>query len=184
MEINSMDYLEILNKYGYASSDSIIDRIQHCDFANEVEVDDIINSIVLWKINRQVKLDKDLIIKINKLPCDRVELVDEYEFEIREILLSLLKTKGIKIAMASTILKMFKPLAFPIIDQRAYRVIYGKDFPVYYGESSYNKYVDLYIQYIKECSIFQKTNCPDIPFNKIDELLYQIDIENGNKIRY
>lgn len=179
-----MDYNEILNKYDYASPDSIIDRIQHCDFDNEMEAGDIINSIVLWKINRQVKLDINLITKIKNLPCDNVEIVYKYKIEICDILLSLLKTNGVKIAMASTILKMFKPLAFPIIDQRAYRVIYGKDFPRYYGESSFSKYIDLYMQYINDCLDYQQTKCPNIPFNKIDELLYQIDIENGNKIRY
>ncbi len=179
-----MEYLDILNKYGYSSSDSIVDRIRHCDFTNEIEADDIINSIVLWKLNRQVKIDHNLILKIKNLNCEDVNSLDKYECEIREIVLALLKTKGIKIAMASTILKMFKPVVFPIIDQRAYRVIYGKDFPIYYGENSYNKYVDLYFQYIKDCCIFQRTKCPNIPFNKIDELLYQIDIENGNKIRY
>lgn len=179
-----MNYLEILNKYQYASSDSIIERIGHCDFTNEVEADDIINSIVLWKIDRQVKLDKTLILRIKNLSCDKVEQIEQHKNEVRDILLSLLKTNGIKIAMASTILKMFKPYAFPIIDQRAYRVIYNRDFPMYYGKSSHNKYIDLYLQYIKDCSFFQQTSCPNIPFDKMDALLYQIDIENGNKIRY
>lgn len=179
-----MNYNEILNKYDYASSDSIIDRIQRCNFDNETEADDIINSIVLWKINRQVKLDMNLITKIKNLPCNKVEMINKYHTEIQDILLALLKSNGVRIAMASTILKMFKPLAFPIIDQRAYRVIYGKDLPSYYGESGFSKYIDLYIQYINDCRDYQQKRCPNIPFNRIDELLYQIDIENGNKVRY
>ncbi len=179
-----MDYSEILNKYDYASYDNIIDRVRHCDFSNEQEADDIINSIVLWKINRQVKMDHSLIIKINNLDCDNVHSLDKHDNEIRNILFAMLHTGGVRIAMASTILKMFKPLLFPILDQRAYRVIYGRDFPNYYGEVGVARYIELYMQYIKDCHEFRQANCPDIPFNKIDELLYQMDIENGNKIKY
>ena len=40
-----------------------------------------------------------------------------------EILTSLLKTKGVQLAMASTILRFRNPNIFQIIDQRVYRVI-------------------------------------------------------------
>lgn len=40
-----------------------------------------------------------------------------------EILTSLLKTKGVQLAMASTILGFRNPNIFQIIDQRVYRVI-------------------------------------------------------------
>ena len=178
-----MNYSEILKKYSYANYNEITKRINYCDFCNEAENADIINSIVLWKINRQVKIENSLIIKIKNLQYDKVKFLDKYEAEIREILKALLEMKGVRIAMASTILKMFKPFAFPIIDQRAYRTIYNNDFPNFFGKDKHVKYIDLYIQYIKDCYKFNQNNCPNIAFDKIDQLLYQIDIENGNKIK-
>lgn len=178
-----MNYNEILEKYSYSNYNEITERINECDFCNEIENADIINSIVLWKVNRQVKIENSLIVKIKNLQCNKVELLDNCEAEIREILNALLETKGVRIAMASTILKMFKPFTFPIIDQRAYRTIYKNNFPDYSGKDKHSKYIDLYIQYIKDCYKFNQNNCPDIAFDRIDQLLYQIDIENGNTIK-
>lgn len=179
-----MNYDEILKQYSYANYNEITERINECEFCNETENADIINSIVLWKVNRQVKIDNNLIIRIKNLQFDKVELLENYEGEIREILKALLETQGIQIAMASNILKMFKPFAFPIIDQRAFRTIYSKDLPNFYGKDKYSKYIDLYIQYIKDCYTFNVNNCPEITFNKMDELLYQIDKVNKNKVKY
>lgn len=134
-----MNYNEILKKYSYANYNEITERINECDFCNETENADIINSIVLWKINRQVKVENSLIVKIKNLQCYKVELLDIYEAEIREILKVLLEMKGVRIAIASTILKMFKPLAFPIIDQRAYRTIYNNDLPTFSGKDKNSK---------------------------------------------
>ena len=101
-----------------------------------------------------------------------------------EFVFDLLEIKGVKIAMASTILKMFYPDSFPIIDQRAYRELNGEDLPEYYGATANRKYADLYFQYILDCHIYNQSVCPNINFDDIDKVLYQLDLEKGNKVKY
>ena len=120
-----MDYKEVLNRYTYAGDKEIIERIKNSSAENERENSDIINSIVLWKINRQVNVDTELFLSIKKLNISH-DLFKAKEKEVESVVMGLLKTTGIKIAMASTILKMFYPETFPIIDQRAYRELYKK----------------------------------------------------------
>ena len=96
----------------------------------------------------------------------------------------MLQVKGVKIAMASTILKMFFPETFPIIDQRAYRELYGKELPTFYGKNANKKYVELYIKYIKDCYSYNEKVCPNIKFEDVDKVLYQLDLEKGYKVKY
>ena len=95
-----------------------------------------------------------------------------------------MQVKGVKIAMASTILKMFYPETFPIIDQRAYRELSGEDLPDYFGVSANQKYAELYFHYILDCHTYNKNICPNIKFDDIDKVLYQLDLEKGNKVNY
>lgn len=100
-----------------------------------------------------------------------------HEEEIKKVFEGLLKTTGISVAMASTILNMFMPNAFPIIDKRAYRVIYCEEMSTNINPEGYLKYVEkVYDFYDKRC---QKI----INFSDIDKVLYQIDIENGNIVK-
>ena len=144
---------------------------------------DIINSIVLWKINRQVDIGTKLFIAIKNLNIVP-STIESDEKDIKKIVCDLLQVKGVKIAMASTILKMFHPETFPIIDQRAYRELMGEDLPDYYGVSANRKYAELYFQYIIECHSYNKNVCPNIKFDDIDKVLYQLDLEKGNKVKY
>ena len=50
------DYKEVLKKYTYPGDKEIIERISKCSGTDERENRDIINSIVLWKVNRQVNI--------------------------------------------------------------------------------------------------------------------------------
>ena len=79
---------------------------------------------------------------------------------------------------------MFYPDSFPIIDQRAYRELNGEDLPDYYGASANQRYADLYFQYILDCHVYNKSVCPNINFDDIDKVLYQLDLEMGNKVKY
>ena len=174
---------EVLKRYAYADDEEIINRIKNCTGKDERENRDIINSIVLWKINRQVDIGIELFIAIktlNILPSN----IKTNEKEIKKIVFDLLEVKGVKIAMASTILKMFYPDSFPIIDQRAYRELNGEDLPDYYGASANQRYADLYFQYILDCHVYNKSVCPNINFDDIDKVLYQLDLEKGNKVKY
>lgn len=193
---------KILSKYNY-SWDGIVERIQNASFTNEQENADIINSIVLWKINRQVTIDNALIMNIRNFSKKLTSIKDIIgnngnKDELKKLLTEMLKCHGIRIAMASTILKMFNPNVFPIIDQRAYRAVsvllsvWPNVFPINdqqaYRDATQNdlkvgnvdKDVENYIDYIGQVEKCRKKNCPKIEFSKMDAFLYQIDIENGN----
>ena len=62
-----MDFNNILERYSYADDQEIIERIKNSSGENERENRDIINSIVLWKINRQVNVDTELFASLKKL---------------------------------------------------------------------------------------------------------------------
>ena len=174
---------EVLKRYAYANDEEIINRIKNCTGKDERENRDIINSIVLWKINRQVDIGLELFIAIKNLNIVPSAIKTD-EYEIKKIICDLLQVKGVKIAMASTILKMFYPETFPIIDQRAYRELSGEDLPDYFGVSANQKYAELYFQYILDCHTYNKNICPNIKFDDIDKVLYQLDLEKGNKVKY
>jgi hypothetical protein len=178
-----MSFIEILQRYSYADDKNIIERIKSCSGKNERENRDIINSIVLWKINRQVDIGVELFNAFKKINVTFLSF-ETKEREIKAIIFDLLQVKGIKIAMASTILKMFYPEVFPIVDQRAYRELMGKELPVFYGASSTQKFVDLYYQYVKDCHTYNKNICPEIKFENVDKVLYQLDLEKGYKVKY
>ena len=58
---------EVLKRYAYADDEEIINRIKNCSGKDERENRDIINSIVLWKINRQVDIGTEIFIAIKNL---------------------------------------------------------------------------------------------------------------------
>ena len=174
---------EILQRYNYSSDKEIIERISNCSGENERENRDIINSIVLWKINREVNIGNELFNVIKNLKVDNFNFLYKTA-EIKKIIIDLLNVNGVKIAMASTILKMFYPNVFPIIDQRAYRELIGKEMPTFYGIKANKKYMEMYYKYINDCHEYNKTICPEIDFTDVDKLLYQLDLEKGNKVKY
>lgn len=64
---------------------------------------DIINNIILWKVNRYAKIDNEALLLINRIDREDNELNIELT---TKILLKLLdkKQRGIRLPMASTIL--------------------------------------------------------------------------------
>lgn len=167
-----------LDDYKYASCNDIIERIKNCNFKNQRENADIINEIVLWKINRQTFVANDLILDIKKLSNDLTDYnkVATYKAKIKETYNKLINSKGVSAAMASTILKMFMPEALPIIDQRAYREIYkGEEMPAKINGVEYLKYVDRVIEQFKEER--------GVNFSDMDKVLYQRDKAKGNSVK-
>tara|TARA_B110000208_G_scaffold8792_1_gene11319 strand:- start:95 stop:358 length:264 start_codon:yes stop_codon:yes gene_type:complete len=66
-------------------------------------------------------IDKSLIELINSVNKDETKIdIDN----TKQILKGLLKTNGVQLGMASTILRYRNPNIYQIIDQRIYRVIY------------------------------------------------------------
>ena len=140
---------------------------------------ELLNEIVLWKVNRYALFNSTLINEINTNSSWKV-LNEE---KTHEILTSLLKTKGVQLAMASTILRFRNPNIFQIIDQRAYRVIEGSPLKLSQinetsRDTTINKQIKIYIDYLKKI----KKECKklDIDFDDADRVLYIID-KNINK---
>ncbi len=129
---------------------------------------DIINEIVLWKVNRYAALDIDTINLIN-----RIKKTDkEINLELTEaILLKLLRQKGIRLAMASTILRFKNPTIYQIIDQRVYRFIYGNDLE--YSVTNITEQIKIYLAYL--INLRDKSNQHSIKFENADRVFYSMD---------
>jgi hypothetical protein len=139
----------------------------------------LINEIVLWKVNRYAHLSEELMSELNdsRLRGDTLDVGFT-----REILRKLLLVDGVRLAMASTILRFRNPQLYQIFDQRAYRFAYGQavEQTTYAkGEKYLERQVDLYMDYLsklRDISIQYR-----IDFETIDRLFYLKDIEMNDK---
>ena len=174
-----MNYQEILSHFTYDDSTDIRNRAAVAEAGDYRENRDIINEIVLWKMNRRPQVTEELIdaifsLKEIKTPLQALE--DEKTAQVIEKLLQM------QLPMASTVLHFYYPEVFPIIDQRAYRELYAMDYPK--TMTKIPMLTELYLKYIKDCWEYQQEKCPEIAFSKIDKVLYQLDKEKGNKVIY
>lgn len=128
---------------------------------------DIINEIVLWKVNRYVGLSESAIELLNKIDIQSREIDEVFT---RSILNALLNSKGIRLPMASTILRFKNPDVYQIIDQRVYRFLYGHT--VKYPRKQ-NEISTLYIDYLRDLKL--KCEEHSIPFRYADRILYLAD---------
>jgi hypothetical protein len=103
----------------------------------------IVNEIVLWKVARFANIDPSVFKLINAIePLSRELDVSQ----TTELLQSLLKTKGIGLPMASTILRFKNPNIYQIIDQRVYRFIYpGQSLKLVKSAKNIPIYINLYL---------------------------------------
>ena len=177
-----MNYEEILSRFTYEDEAGIMERIALADNANYRENKDIINQIILWKMNRTPEIDNELIDMIYGLNDMKTPVMAVESEKVKRTVEKLLRTKGMKLPMASTVLHFYFPDVYPIIDQRAYRELYGEEYPRYVGKIEIM--VEVYMKYIADTYHYQQENCPDIPFAKIDKVLYQLDKEKGYKVVY
>lgn len=176
-------YEEALKNYAYDHGDKISACIKNNKKIEEQQ--DIINKIILWKINRQAEPKVSVLEKL--VHVHEIQLNDlctnkkETEDRVKDLLISLIETKGIRLPMASTILHFYNPETFPIIDQRAYRELYEKEAPRFTEDNS----CDIYVKYIKDCYKYWEDNCKcvGIEFSDIDKILYQLDKNNKKPVR-
>lgn len=138
--------------------------------------------IVLWKLSRYPYLQPEIFGELKEIAT----LGPKEHREAEPILRKLLASPGIRLPMASTILRFLNPTVFQIIDDRAYRVlrpgeplypdkpVSGKRFEKYLVNSTaiYFEYLDTLHEVVSE----------KLPFELADRILYQLDIELGNKI--
>ena len=76
---------------------------------------ELLDQIVLWKLNRYVSLDSALLGSLNELKALRMGEHRKGEL----VLLDLLATHGVDLLMASTLLRFRNPGVFQIIDRAA-----------------------------------------------------------------
>ena len=141
----------------------------------------IINEIVLWKVNRYALIESETLKLLNRIKKEDKVLDKELT---REILFELLGKghKGIRLAMASTILRFKNPNIYQIMDQRVYRFIFGKDLK--YSLTNIEEQVELYFEYLEKLKEVCEKN--KIDFREADIILYMMDKKHndGKKLKY
>lgn len=128
---------------------------------------DIINEIVLWKVNRYALLESEVLTLLNQVDGKSVNVDTELQ---KNVLRALLACKGISLPMTSTILRFKNPNVFQILDQRVYRYIYGEE--VKYS----TKIENLVIMYFEYLDTLRKAcHTHDVAFRDADRILYMLD---------
>jgi hypothetical protein len=140
-----------------------LDDVAHKEFDQS-----LINEIVLWKVNRYALLSPVTLTALNQL----VSLKEGKHKEAESTLIALLRERGVDLPTASTFLRFRNPKVFQIIDRRAYRALYGEDYPLH-GESSIDKKVGTYFKYLDRLVVFAKDKRVD--FEILDRVLYVFD---------
>jgi hypothetical protein len=134
---------------------------------------EIINEIVLWKVNRYADIDDETLKLLNDIDPKSTKIDIE---KTKIVLKTLLQIKGIQLPMASTILRFKNKNIYQIIDQRVYRIIY-KDkklkLKTHPEGKNLNDQIDLYIQYLKDLTEVCKHL--NIAFDKSDRILFMAD---------
>jgi len=178
--IEKRDPAEVLSEWDYdekfaGSFDK--ERIFSDVINNKEDFEKILYEIVLWKVNRRIIVEKEEEIKKKLYSISE----NAPEKEATQSLIEDLVGKdniGIGLPMASTIIHFFSRGQLPILDQRAYRVVYDNE-PKYKGDIG-----ELYWNYYQKCKDYyteHQLKEKGIDFVEIDKYLYQVDKLNNNK---
>ena len=169
----SQEKLKAFEKEKFAYQQRLSEKLDSLDGDfNE----NIINEIVLWKVNRAPYIDSEILALINQIPKNAYEINLELTSEILE---RLLNSPGFDLPMASTLLRFKNPNIYQIIDQRVFRFIYPGIKTLKLTGSVESK-IELYLKYLHEL----KSIClnKNLEFVKIDRTLYLADKELNKNI--
>lgn len=140
-----------------------------------------IYKIVLWKLDRFPQITYEQVKKLKGLS----RLNPKEHKKAKELLEDLLKTTGIALPMASTILRFVNPKVFQIIDDRAYRVAFPNatkrypNKPIKITDGYLANSTKIYFEYLDKLHLISSDK---LPFHLADRILYQLDKKMGNKI--
>ncbi len=168
--------MSLLDKYNYHPDlTKKLDDLNPKDFNNEV-----LYEIVLWKLSRFPYLKLELLDKLKSV----AELKPKEHKKATETIKELLRSSGIALPMASTILRFLNPKVFQIIDDRAYRVLLpGKakypSKPAKITDKYIETSINIYFEYLDKLHAISSEK---LPFKQADRILYQLDILLGNGI--
>jgi hypothetical protein len=141
---------------------------------------EVLYEIVLWKLSRFPSITSDLIEEMKSI----TKLQPPNHEAARETLGKLLRSTGVALPMASTLLRFLNPSVFQIIDDRAYRMLLpGKPKYPSKPKTMTDDYVhtstDIYFTYLNE---LRRISSETFPFESADRILYLLDLSLGNKI--
>ncbi len=143
---------------------------------------ELLFEIVLWKLNRYPHIQPEIFGELKGIG----KVGPKEHREAEPVLRKLLMSPGIRLPMASTILRFLNPAAFQIIDDRAYRVLHPGE-PLYPAKPVNGKRLEKYLVdstriYFEYLDALHEVVSEKLPFQLADRILYQLDIELGNKI--
>ena len=165
----------------YKYQPELTKKLDEIDGANLDEL--TLMEMVLWKVNRYPQIAPSLMIELKGV----VGLEPKEHRKAAAVLSALLNCHGIRLPMASTLLRFLNPQVFQIIDNRVFRVIFPHrcsypDKPTskaklktYVSES-----ISIYFEYLDE---LHKHASENLPFYQADRILYVLDRKLNNKIR-
>ena len=175
-EIWGDDPTSLLKNYDYHPAlTEKLDGLKIEDFNRQA-----LYEIVLWKLSRFPYIENALLEELKEIA--RIE--PKMHKRAKGTLEKLLRSSGVALPMASTILRFIKPESFQIIDDRAYRVLLP-------GQAKYpskpakitagyiKTSIDIYFRYLDK---LHEIASPKLPFCQADRILYQLDILLGNSI--
>ena len=146
----------------------------HLDNMSNIEMNqELVNEIVLWKLNRYVYLPCELFSRLNNL--SNLGIGQHRQGE--DVIQLLLEIRGVELPMASTLLRFRNPSVFQIIDRHAYRALYDRKYRLWPSTPSTKKVTE-YFRYLDD--LFVLCQGQNLDFRTIDRLLYVFDKEmNG-----
>ena len=132
----------------------------------------MINQIVLFKVNRYAEIPSNVLDILNEINPKARTINKKLS---RIVLHKLLMQKGVRLAMASTILRFKNPNIYQMIDQRVYRLIYGKKLKLSSSKSEkqHNIQIDLYFDYLDKLKHLCKQN--GYKFSDSDRTFFHAD---------
>jgi len=158
------DIKKFLTDYNYQNElTKYLDDLEQKNFDQS-----LMNEIVLWKLNRYVFSNKQILNEIDTL----IKLRKGQHRKSKEILEKLIEIRGVDLPMASTILRFRNPDVFQIIDRHAYRAIYGVKYPLYSSSSNPQK-IEVYFEYLDK--LLDLSQNKGLDFRTLDRLLYEFD---------
>jgi thermostable 8-oxoguanine DNA glycosylase len=165
------DLSEFLSQYKFQPSlTTKLDDLEDVNFTPE-----LLNEIVLWKVNRYVVLDGDQLRRIDAF----AKLKPGEHAHARSVLEELLVAHGVDLPMASTFLRFRNQTVFQIIDRHAYRALYGRDYKLY-TQTPLKKKIEVYFAYLDD----RRNLCDSkgLDFKTVDRVLYVFDKKTNGSL--
>jgi len=158
---------------GYKYQPALTKRLD--GLADESLTPELLNEIVLWKVNRYVELDAEQLRQIE----DVRGLRPGAHRQAKRFLEKLLGVHGVDLPMASTFLRFRNPAVFQIIDRHAYRALYGRKFPLFTATPTKRK-IEVYFAYLDD--LHSLCEQKGLKFETVDRVLYVFDKETNGSL--